>query len=204
VQRWTRLLGTEGIPADSRALQLARPTRPPAVSNAVIVHPGASAEARRWPVDRFGQVAGALSASGYSVVVTGSAAERTRAVAVARRAGLDQDSVLAGDLDLAGLAALMASARLLISGDTGIAHLASAYATPSVVLFGPTSPLQWGPPAGGPYTVIWRGSQGTRTVGGPIQHFLVTSWYWERRSAKGGRGPAWGREPQRAAPRLSE
>jgi ADP-heptose:LPS heptosyltransferase len=160
VQRWTRLLGTEGIPADSRALQLARPTRPPAVSNAVIVHPGASAEARRWPVDRFGQVAGALSASGYSVVVTGSAAERTRAVAVARRAGLDQDSVLAGDLDLARLAALVASARLLISGDTGIAHLASAYATPSVVLFGPTSPLQWGPPAGGPYTVIWRGVTG--------------------------------------------
>jgi ADP-heptose:LPS heptosyltransferase len=160
VKRWTRLLSTAGIAADSRALQLARPTRPPAVSDAVIVHPGASAEARRWPVDRFGHVAEALSASGYSVVVTGSAAERTRAVTVAQRAGLDQDSVLAGDLDLAGLAALVASARLVLSGDTGIAHLASAYATPSVVLFGPTSPLQWGPPAGGPFTVIWRGVTG--------------------------------------------
>jgi ADP-heptose:LPS heptosyltransferase len=79
---------------------------------------------------------------------------------VAQRAGLDQDSVLAGDLDLAGLAALVASARLVLSGDTGIAHLASAYATPSVVLFGPTSPLQWGPPVGGPFTVIWRGVTG--------------------------------------------
>ena len=67
---------------------------------------------------------------------------------------------MAGDLDLAGLAALMAGARLLISGDTGIAHLATAYATPSVVLFGPTSPLRWGPPAGGPSTVIWRGVTG--------------------------------------------
>jgi len=67
---------------------------------------------------------------------------------------------LAGDLDLAGLAALMADARLLISGDTGIAHLATAYATPSILLFGPTSPLRWGPPAGGPSTVIWRGATG--------------------------------------------
>jgi ADP-heptose:LPS heptosyltransferase len=160
VQRWTRLLSTEGIPADSSALQLARPTQPPAFSDAVIVHPGASAEARRWPVDRFGQVAEALSASGHHVVVTGSAAERTRALTVAQRAGLDQDSVLAGDLDLGGMAALVASARLVISGDTGIAHLATAYATPSVLLFGPTSPRQWGPPAGGPFTVIWRGFTG--------------------------------------------
>ena len=111
-------------------------------------------------MDRFGRVAEALSASGYTVVVTGSAAERTRALDVAQRAGLDQDSVLAGDLDLAGLAALVARAVLVISGDTGIAHLASAYATPSVVLFGPTSPQQWGPPAGGPSTVIWRGVTG--------------------------------------------
>jgi len=38
--------------------------------------------------------------------------------------------------------------------------LASAYATPSVILFGPTSPTQWGPPAVGPATVIWRGVTG--------------------------------------------
>jgi len=160
VERWTSLLGAAGIPADPGELHLAKPTQAPAVPNAVIVHPGASAEARRWPVDRFGAVAGALAASGHSVVLTGSAAERSRCFAVARRGGLDQDSVLAGDLDLAGLAALLADARLLISGDTGIAHLATAYATPSVLLFGPTSPLRWGPPAGAPSTVIWRGATG--------------------------------------------
>jgi ADP-heptose:LPS heptosyltransferase len=160
VKRWTSLLAAAGIPADPAELQLVKPIQPPAIPNAVIVHPGASAEARRWPVDRFGAVAGALASAGHSVVLTGSAVERRRCFAVARCAGLDRDSILAGDLDLAGLAALMASARLLISGDTGIAHLATAYATPSVLLFGPTSPLRWGPPAGGPFTVIWRGATG--------------------------------------------
>jgi ADP-heptose:LPS heptosyltransferase len=160
VERWTSLLVGAGIAADPGELQLLKPIQPPAIPNAVIVHPGASAEARRWPVDRFGAVAGALAAAGHSVVLTGSAAERSRCFAVARCAGLDRDSILAGDVDLAGLAALMASARLLISGDTGIAHLASAYATPSVLLFGPTSPLRWGPPTGGPFTVIWRGGTG--------------------------------------------
>lgn len=160
VQRWTQLLAAEAIPADPRALHLAKPQQTPAILGAVIVHPGASAEARRWPVERFATVAAALAAAGHDVVLTGSAAERGRCLAVARQAGLDQNSVRAGELDLADLAALVASARLVISGDTGIAHLATAYATPSVTLFGPTSPMKWGPPAGGPFTVIWRGAIG--------------------------------------------
>jgi ADP-heptose:LPS heptosyltransferase len=160
VERWIRLLTLEGIPADPTALLLAKPAVSPLVSDAVIVHPGASASARCWPVGRFATVAGALAAARHSIVITGSAAERARCLSLARSADLDEDCVLAGELDLGGLAALVAGARLLISGDTGIAHLASAYATPSVILFGPTSPERWGPPAGRPSTVIWRGVSG--------------------------------------------
>jgi ADP-heptose:LPS heptosyltransferase len=160
VDRWTQLLALEGIPADATALGLAKPTEAPVIPDAVIVHPGASAQARRWPVNRFAKVAGSLALDGYQVVITGSAAERPRCLDVARLASLGKECVLAGELDLGGLAALVATARLVISGDTGIAHLASAYATPSVILFGPTSPTRWGPPAGGPFTVIWRGYTG--------------------------------------------
>jgi ADP-heptose:LPS heptosyltransferase len=160
VERWTRLLTLEGIPADSTALGLAKPTQAPVIPDAVIVHPGASAQARRWPVSRFAEVARRLALDGHPIVITGSAAERRRCLDVARLAGLDQECVFAGELDLAALAALVAAARLVLSGDTGIAHLASAYLTPSVILFGPTSPSHWGPPAGGPSTVIWRGSTG--------------------------------------------
>jgi ADP-heptose:LPS heptosyltransferase len=160
VERWTRLLALEGIPADPTALGLARPTEEPVIHNAVIVHPGASAQARRWPVNRFAKVARSLALDGHQVVITGSAAERPRCLGVARLAALGEECVLAAELDLGGLAALVAAARLVISGDTGIAHLGSAYATPSVILFGPTSPTRWGPPAGGPFTVIWRGYTG--------------------------------------------
>jgi ADP-heptose:LPS heptosyltransferase len=160
VERWTRLLTLEGIPADPTALRLVKPDQAPAIPDAVVVHPGAKAEARRWPVNRFGAVARGLARAGHSVCITGSASERKRCLAVAESAGLSPHCVVAGTLDLGGLAALVAGAHLVVSGDTGIAHLASAYATPSVVLFGPTSPGRWGPPAMSPATVIWRGATG--------------------------------------------
>lgn len=57
---------------------------------------------------------------------------------------------------LAELAAVVAGARLVVCGDTGVAHLATAYRTPSVLLFGPMSPARWGPRSG-PHTVLWKG-----------------------------------------------
>jgi ADP-heptose:LPS heptosyltransferase len=62
--------------------------------------------------------------------------------------------VLAGHTDLTRLCALVAGAALVISGDTGIAHLAAAFGTPSVTLFGPVGPDQWGPPADGPHVTL--------------------------------------------------
>ena len=81
-----------------------------------------------------------------------AAAERALAVQGAAEAGLPVDAVLS--TGLGELAGLVAHARLLISGDTGIAHLATAYGTPSGVLFGPGDPAQWGPPAGGPHVAL--------------------------------------------------
>jgi hypothetical protein len=146
VSRWCRLLRESGIPADEDDLGLAVPAAPPVRSGATLVHPGAAALSRRWPAHRFADVAASLQAQGHEVVVTGSAAERALARDVAARAGLPPGSVLAGCLDLPGLAALVAAARLVVCGDTGVAHVATAYATPSVVLFGPMSPALWGPP----------------------------------------------------------
>jgi hypothetical protein len=55
-----------------------------------------------------------------------------------------------------GAARLTASARLVISGDTGMAHLAAACARPSVTLFGPVPPAEWGPPAHPRHQMLWR------------------------------------------------
>jgi ADP-heptose:LPS heptosyltransferase len=103
-------------------------------------------------------VAKTLSAAGHHVLITGSAAEHDLARGVAIQAGLPANAVLATTLN--ELAGLVAHARVLISGDTGIAHLATAYATPSVVLFGPMSPARWGPPSDRRrHRVIWHGTR---------------------------------------------
>src|SRR5690606_34476764 len=88
-------------------------------------------------------------------VVTGSPAEVALARRVAREAGLPPAAVLAGRTGLGELAALVAAARVVVSGDTGIAHLATGYQTPSVVLFGPVPPGLWGPPHRPQHRVLW-------------------------------------------------
>lgn len=102
-----------------------------------------------------------LAAAGHQVVVTGSAAERPLAVEVADRAGLGEDAVLAGRTGPGELAALVAAAALVVCGDTGVGHLATAFGTPSVLLFGPTPPRLWGPPTEArQHVVLWAGDVG--------------------------------------------
>jgi ADP-heptose:LPS heptosyltransferase len=86
--------------------------------------------------------------------VTGAAAELGPADDLVRAARLPAEALLAGRTDLTELAALVADARLVISADTGVAHLSYAYRTPSVVLFGPVPAGWWGPPAGGPHHAL--------------------------------------------------
>ena len=152
-QRWTRMLAWHGIAADPDDLHLAPPACRSRRPGAVVVHPGAGSESRRWPVGRFAAVAAALVRAGHEVVLTGNADERPRALAVASAAGVDPDAVLAGRIGLAEMAALVADAAAVVSADTGAAHLASAYRRPSVVLFGPAPVHQWGPPPG-PHRVL--------------------------------------------------
>jgi len=160
VARWCRMLAWYDITADPGDLDLIVPPADLVPVARTIVHPGAKSGTRRWPAGRFAAVAHELSRNGHHVVVTGSADERPLAEAVAREARLPAESVLAGRLDLGDLAALVAHARVVISGDTGIAHLATAYHTPSVVLFGPMPPRLWGPPPNRPYhRAIWHGKR---------------------------------------------
>jgi ADP-heptose:LPS heptosyltransferase len=147
VDRWCRLLSHHGVPADPGELALDRPDRPSPAPGAVVVHPGAASGSRRWPVERFAAVAAALRADGHRVVVTGGPSERDLVAAV----GAEPMTT-----DLVQLAALVAAAALVVCGDTGVAHLATAYGTPSVLLFGPTPPAEWGPRSG-PHTVLWKG-----------------------------------------------
>ncbi|MCK7624365.1 glycosyltransferase family 9 protein [Streptomyces sp. RS10V-4] len=155
--RWCRLLTWYGLAADPADLRLAPPARPSPAPGALVVHPGADAPARCWPPERFAAVARALHRAGHRVVVTAGAGEGPLARWVAARADLPPAAVLGGaaDVPFAELAALVAQARAVLVGDTGLAHLATAFGTPSVVLFGPVAPRLWGPPAAERHRVLW-------------------------------------------------
>jgi lipopolysaccharide heptosyltransferase II len=105
----------------------------------LVIHPGSTAASRRYPPERFAAVAARLAAASHPVVVTGDASERQTTAAVATaggEAGLD----LGGRLDLATLAAAIEGARLLITNNTGPAHIAAAVGTPVVDLYALTNP----------------------------------------------------------------
>jgi len=161
VDRWCRLVEYAHLEADRSALHLPVPPGPSPAPDAVVVHPGAAFPARRWPPERFATIVRDLAADGHRVVLTGSAGERDLALSIAEAAGLADDAVPAGRTGLAELAALVAGAALVVCGDTGVGHLATAFGTPSVLLFGPTPPRLWGPPPSArQHVVLWAGNVG--------------------------------------------
>jgi ADP-heptose:LPS heptosyltransferase len=117
-----------------------------------VINPHATALCvqRRWPLERFAQVADALLREhpALRIAIPGTADERNRAERLrelipAERRG--RVCVLAGRTDLATLAALLRQSRLVLTGDTGVMHLAAAVGAPLVALFGPESPVRYGP-----------------------------------------------------------
>jgi ADP-heptose:LPS heptosyltransferase len=110
----------------------------------VCVHPGARWRSRRWPAERFAEVAAALRARGCPIVLTGSTGE---AETLARfRASMQEPLIdAAGRTSLGGLAELLAGARLLLCNDTGVSHLAAALRTPSVVVSSGADAQRWAP-----------------------------------------------------------
>jgi ADP-heptose:LPS heptosyltransferase len=160
-----------GIAADPTRLEIDPPAgvqAPAGGHGATLLHPGAASPARRWPADRWAEVARAEAGAGRPVVITGGPDEVALASDVAARAGLPDSAVLAGGTSVLQLAAIVAAAGRVVCGDTGVAHLATALGRPSVVLFGPVSPELWGPPPGRPqHIALWTGRTGdphARTV----------------------------------------
>jgi len=168
--RWCRLLQESGIPADPDDLRVVPPTGLPVEAGVVLVHVGSAAASRRWPLDRWAQVVRALPGR---VRLTAGPGEEQVAREVARQAGLTDQQVLQ-ELSLPALTRLVAASRLLVAPDTGVAHLATAVGTPSVVLFGPVPPQVWGaPPSWRQHRALWAGVESDNHGAGTAPGMLL-------------------------------
>ena len=109
----------------------------------IVVHPGAGAAVKEWPIHRWRSVAIELMRDGFQIAMTGSDVEVEQCAAIA--ASVPGCISLAGQTSVSVLAELLRNAELVLGPDCGPLHLAVAVGTPTVHLFGPSDPLRYGP-----------------------------------------------------------
>lgn len=114
------------------------------LSDYFVLSPGGGWRSKCWPPERYGELHRNLARrTGMRGVVSFGPGEQDLAEAVRRTAGAPEPVIL--DMDVAQLMALVSRARFVVSGDSGPLHLAGAFGTPVVGLYGPTSPERNGP-----------------------------------------------------------
>jgi ADP-heptose:LPS heptosyltransferase len=160
VKRFLKLLDVLGIPREGSHLEfpitdreeedfveMNRLARLP-LREYVCLHPGARDSKRRWSAENFAQVGDRLAAHGFTVVLTGSDAEKDVIEKVKNHmkvAPVDAIEQFA-PLTLGKLASIIKYAKLLVSNDTGVSHIAAGLTVPSVIIFSPYSRLsRWAP-----------------------------------------------------------
>jgi heptosyltransferase-2 len=103
----------------------------------VALAPGAAHATKRWPVEHWRQLVSRIVDAGLQPIVVGGTGDAAVAAAVAESHNGRVVNV-AGRFGLQGTGALLQRGAVLVSGDTGVMHMATAVGTPVVALFGPT------------------------------------------------------------------
>jgi len=118
----------------------------------ISIFPGASIAERRWGSRRFNSVVKSLEHHGLRSVIVGGAVDREQGEEIVK----DTRALnLAGRTTLAGTAAIISASSLLLSGDSGVLHIAVGLGVPTVSLFGPGIAAKWAP-RGTRHTVVNR------------------------------------------------
>lgn len=112
----------------------------------VMMHPGARVDVKRLPAEKMGQLARWMADElGVKVVYTGNNADIAEIAGIVSYSG--KRGLIATNLKLGHLSALIASCDLFIGNDSGPMHMAAALGVPVVAFFGPSDPAIWGPVA---------------------------------------------------------
>ncbi|HZG54284.1 MAG TPA: glycosyltransferase family 9 protein [Pyrinomonadaceae bacterium] len=167
VEQQLGLLGWAGVPvtdrpatrlfvtaeADARIARKLDAAALPASQPFALFHPAAAFDSKRWDARNFARVAARLDALGLAVVAVAAPGENDVVRAFAESAP-ETRVVAFNDLALPEVVALAARARLFVGNDSGIAHIAAAVRTPSVVVFGSSNVAHWRPWTDAPAEVV--------------------------------------------------
>jgi lipopolysaccharide heptosyltransferase II len=165
VEQQLALLGWTGVPVSDRPATNLRvtPSAAATIENRLetngitgeqqfaFLHPTAAFLTKQWSTDNFAQVAKTLGECGMPTVAVTT--EKESAVATELKQ-LSPNVVTFTDLTLPEVTALSARARLFVGNDSGLAHIAAAVGTPSVVIFGSSNVDHWRPWASAPAEVV--------------------------------------------------
>jgi heptosyltransferase III len=147
IARVERLVCPGGIAPDGGETP---PLQDDTAEDYAVIHAAPMFQYKRWTVDGWRAVAASLLARGLKVVATGGPGAEERAFLDHIWGPLPAVVRKDGQLSWPRLAGLLTGARLFVGADTSVTHLAAATGCPTIALFGPTDPRQWGPvPAGG-------------------------------------------------------
>jgi predicted lipopolysaccharide heptosyltransferase III len=120
--------------------------------NLALMHPAAAFDSKTWAAENFAQVVDHLAPRGFRTVAVASSDESGVLEEVGRRTRAPFVSL--SDLSLPEVTALAARAKFFVGNDSGIAHIAAAVGTPSVVVFGSSNVAHWRPWTSAPTEVV--------------------------------------------------
>ena len=107
----------------------------------IVIFPGASVFTKQWPAERYAEVARYCEESRFEVVIVGGQADIHTGEIISH--ALKRCHNLVGKTNLSESASIVAGAALMISGDSGLLHVAQLLNIPTVALFGPSNPNKW-------------------------------------------------------------
>ena len=114
----------------------------------IALHAGSGSEKKNWPLGNWQRLADRLAATGARLLLIGGEADTTALDTLQRNLAIHtpHQLLVARNLPLPTLAALLARSTRYFGHDTGVSHIAAAVGAPSTLLFGPTDPAVWAPP----------------------------------------------------------
>ncbi|HEX8890487.1 MAG TPA: glycosyltransferase family 9 protein [Pyrinomonadaceae bacterium] len=146
----TRLAVTEG--ASSSVSEKLRAALVDEAKPIALIHPAAAFDTKQWATENFARVIENLAARGFECVAISAANESQVVAALIENSKARLPAFT--DLTLPEVTALAARARLFVGNDSGIAHMAAAVRTPSVIIFGSSNVAHWRPWTQAPALVV--------------------------------------------------